>query len=421
MRFYDQLINESAPGALQAVPATTTVPSAEYPRVYCDGRAIFRINLPLAKSVQLEGGQGLVPKPVPMTKDADGNWTVTIPPSVMGFHYYWFNVDGVRMNDPGSETFFGYNRETSGIELPDAQQISSDLVTAPVVPFYAPHKGTPQGQLHEHMYESAVTGQWRRCIVYTPPSYFDAASAGTRYPVLYLQHGAGEDETGWSRQGGVNFIMDNAIHGNSFSFFATSAPKSKEMIVVMDNGYATYKGGTGPDGHDLSETYLPSFLSNGVEAFGAVMVKELIPMIDRTYRTMADRDHRAMAGLSMGGMQTMAVTLAHLDLFSYIGTFSGAQFATPRNASGSATPPFDPNTSYGGAFANADAFNSKVHLLWMGAGTAELAMSESLRVNADKLRAGNIKIVSFHTPGVAHEWQTWRICLNKFAPLLFQA
>src|SRR6185437_10663235 len=147
MKFYNQLINESAPGALQAVPATTTVPSSEYPRVYADGRAIFRVHFPTAKSVQLEGGQGLCSKPVPLTKDADGNWSVTIPPSVMGFHYYWFNVDGVRVNDPGSQTFFGYNREVSGIELPDAQQISSDLVTAPVVPFYAPHKGTPEGEL----------------------------------------------------------------------------------------------------------------------------------------------------------------------------------------------------------------------------------------------------------------------------------
>ena len=281
MRFYDELINESAPGALQAVPATTNVPSAEYPRVYADGRAIFRMNLPLAKSVQLEGGQGLCPKPVPLTKDADGNWGVTLPPTVMGFHYYWFNVDGVRITDPGSQTFFGYNRETNGIEIPDPQQISSDLVTAPVVPFYAPHKGTSAGQLHEHWYHSAITGQWRRCVVYTPAAYHDAASAGNRYPVLYLQHGAGEDETGWSRQGGVNFIMDNAIHGNTSSFFALrgGGTKSKEMIVVMDNGYATYAT-PGPEKRDPSETFLPSFLSSGIEAFGAVLVNELIPMID---------------------------------------------------------------------------------------------------------------------------------------------
>ena len=417
MRFYNELINESLPGEKQAVPAVTNVPSAQYPRVYADGRVTFKVHLPNANSIQLEGGQGLCAKPVPMTKDAEGNWNVTLGPTVMGFHYYWFNVDGARVNDPGSETFMGYGRETSGIEIPDPQQISSDLVTAPVVPFYAPHKGA-HGQLHEQWYESAITGKWRRCFVYTPAGYDDAANSATRYPVLYLQHGAGEDETGWSRQGGVNFILDNAIQGNSSSFFALNSPKAKEMLVVMDNGYAVY---TKPGGEmrDASE----KFLRPGQEAFGAVIVDELIPMIDRTFRTIGDRDHRAMAGLSMGGSQTMAIALTHLDLFAYIGTFSGAQFVTSRaaNANAGAQAAFDPKTSYGGVFADADAFNSKVRLLWMGAGTAEVEMSKSLRVNVEKLRAANIKVSQYHSPGTAHEWQTWRMCLNKFAPLLFQS
>jgi len=424
MRFYDRLINESAPGALQAVPAVTNVPSAEYPRVYADARVTFRIHLPSAQSVQLEGGQGLCAKPIPLAKDADGNWSLTLSPRVMGFHYYWFNVDGVRMNDPGSETFFGYGRETSGIELPDPQQISSDLVTAPVVPFYAPHKATPQGQLHEQWYESKVTGKWRRCFVYTPPSYDAAASSGTRYPTLYLLHGAGEDETGWSRQGGLNFIMDNAIEGNSSSFFAASSPKAKEMIVVMDNDYATYAEPPNPANPDPSESFLGPFMNSGVAAFGAVLVNELIPMINGAYRTIADRDHRAIAGLSLGGAQAMAIGLAHLDLFSNIATFSGAQFARPHSGSASSASPssgFDPQTSYGGVFADAATFNGRVHLLWMGAGTAEVAMSESLRENAGRLRAANIKVEEYHCPGTAHEWMTWRMCLNKFAPLLFQA
>jgi enterochelin esterase-like enzyme len=419
MRFYDHIINESAPGAKQTVPAVTNVPSAEYPRVYADGRVTFRVHLPEAKSVQLEGGQGLCEKPMPLTRDAEGNWSVTLPPRVMGFHYYWFNVDGARMNDPGSETFFGYGRETSGIEIPDAQQISSDLVTAPVIPFYAPHAGA-HGQLEEKWYSSKITGNWRRCYVYTPPGYDDAANATTKYPVLYLQHGAGENETGWGRQGGVNFIMDNSILGNTSSFFAfmrASVPKAKPMIVVMDNGYATYST-PGSEKRDPSE----DFAFPGTEAFGAVMVQELIPMIDGSYRTLADRDHRAMAGLSMGGNQTMAITLSHLDLFSYIGTFSGAQFMRLRPRPGMAErPPFDPKTSYHGIFADAASFNSKVLLLWMGAGTAELALSASTRENVAKLHAAGIKVTEYHSPGTAHEWQTWRLCLNKFAPLLFEA
>ena len=414
MRFYDELINESLPGDRQAVPAATNVPSAQYPRVYADGRVIFKVHLPNAHSVQVEGGQGLCARPVPMTRDADGNWNVTIGPAVTGFHYYWLNVDGARINDPGSETFMGYGRETSGIEIPDPQQISSDLVTAPVIPFYAPHKG-PHGQLQEQWYESAITGKWRRCCVYTPAGYDDGANTGVRYPVLYLQHGAGEDETGWSRQGGVNFILDNAILGNSSSFFALATQKSREMIVVMDNGYATYAKPSA-DTRDPSEKYLRP----GQEAFGAVMVNELIPLIDRTYRTIADREHRAMAGLSMGGSQTMAIALTHLDLFAYIGTFSGAQFMMPRAASAASPPPFNPQTSYGGVFADANSFNSKIRLLWMGAGTAEVEMSRSLRANVEKLRVADIKVTQYHSPGTAHEWQTWRMCLNKFAPLLFQ-
>jgi len=423
MRFYDQLINESAPGALQAVPAATNVPSAEYPRVYADGRAIFRIHLPLAKSVVLEGGQGLCPKPVTLAKDAEGFWTVTLPPTVMGFHYYWFNVDGVRMNDPGSETFFGYGRATSGIELPDPQQISSDLVTAPVVPFYAPHKGSAQGQIHEQWYESQVTGMWRRCFVYTPPSYYDGASSNTRYPVLYLQHGAGEDETGWCRQGGVNFIIDNAIHGNSSSFFAASAPKAQEMIVVMDNGYATYANADTAE-RDASEKFLNPGMSAGIEAFGAVMVRELIPLVDSKFRTLADRDHRGMAGLSMGGMQAMAIVMAHLDKFSYVGSFSGAQFLRRRDSSAAISQPvpaIDLNSMYGGAFADAAGLNAKLRLLWMGAGTSEVTMSDTLRANVARLRAGNVKVSEFYCPGTAHEWLTWRTCLNKFAPQLFRA
>jgi len=419
MRFYDRLIDESAPGALQAVPATTNVPASEYPRVYADGRVTFRVHFPAAKSVRLEGGQGLCSGPVSLAQDGAGYWTVTLPPTVMGFHYYWFNVDGMLVNDPGSQTFFGYSKQTSGIEIPDPQLISSDLVTAPVIPFYAPHPG-PQGALHEHWYHSQLTGNWRRCFVYTPPGYFGVDHAAARYPVLYLQHGAGEDETGWSRQGGINFIMDNVILGNVSSFFATAAgtAKAKEMIVVMDNGYATYAAPR-PEQPDPSEAYLRP----DSKAFGAVLTGELIPFIDRTYRTVANRDGRAIAGLSMGGSQAMAVALTHLDQFSYIGTFSGSQFSTARGAQAAAAasmPPFSPKTSYGGVFAGADEFNSKVRLLWMGAGTAELALNEALRENAEKLRSARIRLTEYHSPGTAHEWQTWRLCLNKFAPLLFQ-
>ena len=432
MRFYDSPINESLPGASQAVPAVTNVPSAEYPRVYADGRAIFQLRMPAAKAVHLEGGQGLCRRPIPMVKDADGLWNLTIGPSSTGFHYYWFNVDGVAMNDPGSETFFGYGKETSGIEIPDPMTIDTDLPNVsldPVNPaFYDPHNG-PQGKLEERWYLSKTTGKWRRCFVYTPAGYSEAANANTRYPVLYLQHGAGEDETGWGRQGRANFILDNRINPQpARGFFAmfrgTAEPKTTPMIVVMDNDYATYaKNDSGTENRDPSSQYL----SSGIEAFGAVVINDLIPMIDRTYRTIADRDHRAMAGLSLGAMETMAVALTHLDTFAYIGAFSLPFFGKiPSRPSSPQTsrpvpPPFDPKTAYEGVFADAANFNQKVRLLWFGAGTAEVRLNNGLRQSIAKLTAQGIKPVLYQSPGTAHEWLTWRRCLSEFAPRLFQS
>ena len=432
MRFYETPINESLPGASQAVPATTNVPSAEYPRVSADGRVIFRLRMPSAQSVQLEGGQGLCPERIPMTKDAEGVWNLTIGPSVTGFHYYWFNVDGVAMNDPGSETFWGYGKETSGIEIPDPMSIDTDLPNVPINPvnptIYAPHDG-PQGQLEEHWYLSRTTGNWRRSFIYTPAGYNESANSNTRYPVLYLQHGAGENETGWGRQGRVNFILDNLINplpvrGSFAMFRGPVGPKTKPMIVVMDNDYATYaKQVSGSENLDPSSRYL----SPETEAFGSVMMNDLIPAIDNTYRTIADRDHRAIAGLSLGAIETLAVALTHIDTFSSIGAFSLPFFGgiPPRPPSARmpspAQPPFDPKTTYGGVFADAANFNERVRLLWFGAGTAEVRLNDALRENVAKLAAQGIKPVLYQSPGTAHEWLTWRRCLNEFVPRLFAA
>ena len=438
--------DESLPAIYRSVSATSNVPSADYPRLYADGRATFRIRFPSARSVQLDGGQGLGKGPFPMTKDAEGVWSVTIPPATVGFHYYWFSVDGVAINDPGSETYFGYSKETSGVEIPDPFFVSTLLISSPRPAFYDPQNG-PHGKIEANWYFSRTTGKWRRCFVYTPPGYQDAANTKMRYPVLILQHGAGENETGWGKQGRMNFIMDNLVN----------AGKAKPMIVVMDNGYAEYaEKPKQSGGANSGAPYLR--LPTRLEAFGSVVLHDLIPMIDNTYRTISDRDHRAMAGLSMGATETMAITLSHIDTFSYVGSFSGAQFsmsqrspapvpATGQPAAGgpgnpgtpgslqsagvvskesTATPPrpvlppFDPMTSYGDAFADAPSFNQKVHLLWFGAGTAEVQLNNALRTNVDKLRAHGINLVLYESPGTAHEWLTWRRDLNEFAPLLFR-
>jgi enterochelin esterase family protein len=360
-----------------AKPASSNVPRAAHPRVHADRRVTFRLAASGARKVQLQPGgsdNGLGKGPLDMTLGDDGNWTVTTAPAVPGFHYYWFLVDGAACNDPGSETYYGYGKQTSGVEVPESG-----------VDFYDA-KDVPHGELRARWYHSKVTGATRRAFVYTPPGY--DANTGTRYPVLYLQHGAGEDERGWSTQGRANFILDNLI----------AAGKAMPMIVVMDNGYATAPGTGRRDPL--------RFDHRGLEA---VLMGELIPLVDATYRTIADRDHRAMAGLSMGAWQTLWIAPKHLDTFSYIGSFS-----VPPPSGG-----FDP-MSYGGAFKDVAAFNEKVHLLWLGAGTGEADFATAVQTMHRVLERVGVKHVVFESPGTAHEWQTWRRSLYDFAPRLFR-
>ncbi|MGO9240787.1 MAG: alpha/beta hydrolase-fold protein [Bryobacteraceae bacterium] len=362
-------------------PASSNVRGAQYPRVHADLRVSLRLKAPDAKKVQLQPGgddNGLGHGPMDMIRADDGTWSITTPPAVPGFHYYWFLVDGVAMSDPASETYFGWGRECSGIEVPENG-----------VDFYAA-KDVPHGEVRIHWYFSKTTQAWRRAYIYTPAEYDRKTRA--RYPVLYLQHGAGEDERGWTNQGRANFILDNLIAGG----------KAKPMIVVMEQGYATPPGEAQPATPQGRGTGQPSL-------FEQVVVGDLIPMIDATYRTRSDRDHRAMAGLSMGGGQTLQITLTHLDRFSWIGSFS----APLRGGQ-------DLKTAYSGTFADPAAFNKQVHLLWFGAGTGEERMLKGALAMHDALEKAGIKNVFYQSPGTAHEWQTWRRDLNEFAPLLFK-
>lgn len=227
-----------------------------------------------------------------------------------------------------------------------------------------------------------------------------------RYPVLYLQHGAGEDETGWIRQGHANFILDNLI----------AAGNCKPMIVVMAYGYARRVGYTPPDltGKPFGSPEMMHAMQEMMKGFEDDMTGALIPFVDSNFRTIPDREHRAMAGLSMGGMQTFQVTFDHLELFSYIGGFSGA-------AGVFGNQKLDTKTAFNGALADPVAFSKKVHLLWVGVGTDEPAMMKAglERLHAS-LQEANIQHVFYESPGTAHEWQTWRRDLRDFAPRLFQ-
>lgn len=371
-------------------PASTNVWDAQYPRVDGTGRVELRVKAPDASKVKLNFWSG--PK-LDMEKQPDGFWTVTTPPLVPGLHYYTFIIDGAEVSDPNSHAFFGGGKDTSMVEVPE-----------PGSTYYLP-QDVPHGQVREIWYNSKITGSWRHALVYTPPDY--DVQTKKRYPVLYLQHGGGEDETGWIRQGHANFILDNLI----------ASKTCKPMILVMAYGYARPAGQPVPDltGKPFGSPEMMKAMQEMAAAFEEDMTQALIPFIDSNFRTIADRDHRAMAGLSMGGMQTFQVTLDHLELFSYIGGFSGAGGALVFG-----NQKFDPKTAYNGVFADPAAFAKKVHLLWLGVGTEEPQMMRAglQRLHTSLLDA-NIQHVFYESPGTSHEWQTWRRDLKDFAPRLF--
>ena len=359
-----------AQAADDSEPATSNLPGAEYPRVHSDLRVTFRISAPNAQKVQvIPGGSdnGLGQGPFNMQRDDKGVWTVTVGPVVPGFHYYWLQVDGFACNDPATQTFFGWNKECSGIEVPDRTLDFYDI------------KDVPHGEVRAHWYYSKVTALWRRAMVYTPPEY--DKDGRTRYPVLYLQHGAGESERGWTSQGRANFILDNLL----------AAQKAPPMIVVMENGMVAPRGGGSP------ASAKPGAGSRRNEAFGELVIQDLIPMVDATYRTIPDGAHRAIAGLSMGAGQAMQIGFGNLDKFAYIGAFSGR----------------GPNRSLSDV-------GRKPLLVWMGAGSAESGWATSGRTTVEALTEAGIPAVWFEAPGTSHEWQTWRKCLYDFAPRLFQ-
>lgn len=372
-------------------PASTNVWGAEYPRVDGAGRVQLRVKAPDAGKVKVNFWSG--PK-LDMENQNDGFWTVTTPPLVPGLHYYTLLIDGAEVSDANSHSFFGGGKDASMVEVPE-----------PGSTYYSIRE-VPHGEVREIWYNSKVTGSWRHALVYTPPDYDSLTKA--RYPVLFLQHGGGEDETGWIKQGRANFILDNLI----------AAGSCKPMILVMAYGYARRAGQAAPDltGRPFGSPEMVRAMQEMAAAFEDDMTQALIPYIDSHFRTIPDRDHRAMAGLSMGGMQTFQVTFDHLDLLSYIGGFSGA--AGPLVLG---NEKLDVKTSFHGALADPAAFARKVHLLWIGVGTEE---PERMRAGLQKLHASlqeaNVKHVFYESPGTSHEWQTWRRDLKDFAPRLFK-
>jgi enterochelin esterase-like enzyme len=380
-------------------PSTLNQPGQQYPQVNSQGYARFRILAPQAQSVTVGlglGGRG----GTPLTKGDDGAWVgTTADPMEEGFHYYHLTVDGGTFNDPGTGNFYGSTRWESGIEVPAHDQ-----------DFYA-LKNVPHGKVQQVIFPT--TNSAAHCaFVYTPPGYDKKSSK--RYPVLYLQHGWGENETAWFNQGRANLIMDNLI----------AEGKSKPFIIVTTYGLTNEgpgpggRGGRRGRGFGGSGGAAPAGATNGAPARGGfggrgrmpagfgsnagfenLLIHDLIPYVDANFRTLADQRHRAMAGLSMGGMETHSITLKHLDTFSYIGLLSGGVIS-----------PTD--------VTNTPDFRKKVKLVFCSCGSFE--NPSSILSNHEALDKLGIKNVAYVSPNTRHEFQTWRRSLHEMAPLLFQ-
>ncbi len=411
-------------------PASTNLVGVQWPRVDADRKVYFRISAPQAQSVTVSLGN------LALKKGEDGYWTGVSSVQDPGFHYYSLRINGVEVADPNSETFYGSSKLMSGIEVPEAGVDFYDI------------KDVPHGEVRSVWYLAKSTGEYRHAYIYTPAEY--EKNTTKRYPVLYLQHGMGEDRRAWSNQGRTNFIMDNLIaEGKAVPF----------IIVMEDGGIANGIGGPGggrpggmgarpqgapaqagqgrpqgapqgaPQGMAAPQGARPAGAPQGAGqgqrpagggmggmmggmanmSFGdiaGVMISDLIPMVDANYRTLTDRENRAIAGLSLGGTQTYSISQANMDKFASIGIFS-APFGFPGVESG-----------YNGLLAKPAEFNKQIKVFFVSMGSKEGASSG--RSIHEQLDQAGIKNVYYEAPGTAHEFQTWRKSLYNFAQLLFK-
>lgn len=354
-------------------PSEVNQPGKAFPQVNSEGRVRTQISAPGATLVQIDIG-GVKYN---LEKDANGVWTGESAPQDEGFHYYQLNIDGASVPDPGTRYFYGAGRWGSGIEIParDGE-------------FYA-LKDVPHGAISSRYYFSDVTKSWRRLFVYTPPDY--DKNFETRYPVVYIQHGGGEDETGWGNQGKIDLILDNLI----------AEGKAKQMIVVMANG--NIRSGVG------------GYSSEGMASFKNEMTQNIVPFIDQNYRTQADAKNRAICGLSMGGGQSFYAGLESLDFFASVGTFSSGIFGGIRNPSGVV---FDAEKEIPGLLSQSAEFNNKLDLFYISCGEADMRIEHTKRAVATMKESG-LDVVFNSFPG-GHDWQVWRKSFYDFASRVFQ-
>ncbi len=361
-----------APAVDDFKPTPVNQPGSPFPQVNSEGRVRVQISAPEANKVQLD----IDAVKYDLVKDANGVWTGESAPQDVGFHYYQLNIDGASVPDPGSLYFYGASRWGSGIEIPSDDQ---DIFAL---------KNVPHGELREVKYFAKTSNSVRRAYIYTPPGYDKDNSK--RYPVLYLQHGMGENETGWGNQGHANLIMDNLI----------AEGKAVPFIIVMENSSIKFERPREPrtagsmGGMDFAGE------------FRNVLFNDLIPYVEANYRVVADQKNRAMAGLSMGGMQTRNITMAKTDMFSQIGMFSGGSFSMED-------------------VTNSPGFKENVKFLFISFGSRELenrraGFGGDPKVNTEAVKEAGMNAHFYVSPGTAHEWHTWRRSLYQFAQMVFK-
>jgi enterochelin esterase-like enzyme len=349
-------------------PASTNVRNSPYPQVLPDSRVIFSIKAPAAKTVQVDLG-----RKYDLVKDADGFWKTTTDSISEGFHYYSLLIDGFAVADPASETFYGMGRMASGIEIPFSGG-----------GYYAA-RNVPHGDIRIKKYFSRVTNSWRQCYVYTPPAYDSNLTA--KYPVLYLLHGGGEDERGWAQQGKTDMILDNLV----------AAKKAKPMIIVMMDGNV---GGGGFAG----------FGEQSLKTFENELKQSVIPLIENNFRVDPGANNRALAGLSMGGLQTLYAGIKNNDLFSHLGVFSSGWWANQPTLS---------QPQYDFMKQNASAINKNIKSFWIAMGGKEDIAYTNCKVMMARFDELGVKYSYSEYPG-GHTWPVWRNNLYNFAQVLFK-
>ncbi len=377
---------QTLPGAsaiaqpVEGVPAPSNIDQSGYPRILPDNRVVFTVQAPKAGLVQVNLG-----RVYDMRKDESGIWAVTTEPQDPGIHYYALIIDGVSVSDPASDAFYGTGRMSSAIEIPEAG-----------VDFYTV-KDVPHGDIRSQRYFSKLTNSWRRLCVYTPPAY--DRDAGRKYPVLYLQHGGGEDETGWAVQGKTDIILDNLI----------AAGKAKPMLIVMANGNVPGPGGA-----------RRGYSRAAMAGFADELLNNIAPFIEGNYRVLAGAENRALAGLSMGGGQTFFAGLGNRDKFASIGIFSTGLFG---GVGGPGTGPiaggtFAAEEQMPGLLSNAKSFNDALRVFYISVGEQDPRIELTKKAVADfKSHGLNVEFATF--PG-GHEWQVWRKSLHDFAQRIFK-